>query len=159
MWYSQLSLFSVCLFFTETVFMRQNIWLTNETEIFLLLAPSEPECKVDSDCPKLLSCSRNRCIDPCQGICGYNSECTVINHKPRCTCLPNCVGNPVRGCICQREKGMHEKLFQPSLLLLLLTHDSCQGLLMDLPTLAGVWSIQKPADLGWSMDSFRCSGT
>jgi len=44
-------------------------------------APPEPECRDDSDCPKLLSCSRKRCIDPCPGTC---AKCTVINHKPRC---------------------------------------------------------------------------
>ena len=92
-----------------------------------------PECTVNSDCIRTLACSRNKCIDPCPGTCGFNAECRVINHNPTCTCLPNYVGDPFRGCSLEREyrmllfftsflglfswNGIYEKLFQPSLLL------------------------------------------
>merc|ERR1712013_832909 len=68
------------------------------------MGPPEPECRVDSDCSTLLSCSRKRCIDPCPGPCGSYTKCSVINHKPRCSCLLSCVGDPFIGCTCQRGK-------------------------------------------------------
>lgn len=52
-----------------------------------------PECILNSDCPKDKACSRNKCIDPCPGVCGQNAECNVINHIPNCYCKPGYTGN------------------------------------------------------------------
>lgn len=57
-----------------------------------------PECVTNSDCSKSRACVNNKCIDPCPGICGSNSECFVANHSPHCTCLAGYSGNPSVAC-------------------------------------------------------------
>lgn len=57
-----------------------------------------PECLADSDCPLQLACVRNKCTDPCTGVCGYNAECYVNNHKPTCNCKIGYSGNPFSIC-------------------------------------------------------------
>lgn len=37
-------------------------------------------------------------IDPCNGTCGTNSECKIINHNPVCSCIPKHTGNPLTSC-------------------------------------------------------------
>lgn len=34
-----------------------------------------PECVLSSDCPSDKACIRNKCKDPCPGVCGLNAEC------------------------------------------------------------------------------------
>lgn len=58
-----------------------------------------PECTMDSDCNNNLACINQHCINPCQGICGLNSVCEVINHIPICSCEPGLTGDPFRRCI------------------------------------------------------------
>lgn len=58
-----------------------------------------PECVHSSDCQSNRACIRNKCQDPCPGICGQNAECQVINHNPSCTCLTGYTGNPYSNCI------------------------------------------------------------
>ncbi|VEN46223.1 unnamed protein product [Callosobruchus maculatus] len=58
-----------------------------------------PECVLSSDCPTNKACMRNKCGDPCPGVCGKNAECAVINHVPTCTCLPGHVGDPFGRCV------------------------------------------------------------
>lgn len=57
-----------------------------------------PECLADSDCPLVSACNRNKCIDPCPGVCGYNADCYVTNHKPMCNCKPGYTGTPLSIC-------------------------------------------------------------
>lgn len=57
-----------------------------------------PECVLNSDCSPRLACIRNKCVDPCPGICGHNAECKVINHIPTCSCVHNYVGDPFTSC-------------------------------------------------------------
>lgn len=57
-----------------------------------------PQCVLNSDCPANKACVRNKCIDPCPGTCGSNSNCQVINHLPTCTCLPSFTGDPFQSC-------------------------------------------------------------
>lgn len=57
-----------------------------------------PECTLNSDCPSNKACIRNKCMDPCPGTCGQNSECQVINHLPTCTCLNGFTGDPFKYC-------------------------------------------------------------
>lgn len=45
-----------------------------------------------------LACIHERCQDPCPGSCGYNAECHVISHVPRCMCLSGFEGDPFNGC-------------------------------------------------------------
>lgn len=35
-----------------------------------------PECVLSSDCPSDKACIRNKCKDPCPGVCGLNAECS-----------------------------------------------------------------------------------
>lgn len=57
-----------------------------------------PECMMNSDCPKTKSCMNLKCVDPCIGICGSNTECFVANHSPYCTCSSGYTGNPSVAC-------------------------------------------------------------
>lgn len=57
-----------------------------------------PECVINQDCPPHLACTNNKCKSPCLGSCGYNAECTVHNHSPKCVCLRGFEGDPFAGC-------------------------------------------------------------
>lgn len=57
-----------------------------------------PECVINPDCPSNLMCVRNKCVNPCAGVCGQNAECSVVNHQPMCTCLPGYSGDPFVSC-------------------------------------------------------------
>lgn len=57
-----------------------------------------PECVVSSDCPSNEACVRNKCVDPCLGVCGENAECRAINHMPSCACRIGFTGNPYTRC-------------------------------------------------------------
>lgn len=57
-----------------------------------------PECVLSSDCPTNKACARNKCVDPCPGICGQYAECQVINHVPTCSCIIGYIGDPFVSC-------------------------------------------------------------
>jgi hypothetical protein len=57
-----------------------------------------PECVLNPDCPRDRACIKNKCRDPCDGICGYNALCSVVNHIPVCTCPPGMSGNSFVSC-------------------------------------------------------------
>lgn len=57
-----------------------------------------PECTINPDCPSHLACLAQHCRDPCQGTCGVNAECTVVNHVPVCTCVRGFIGDPFTSC-------------------------------------------------------------
>lgn len=57
-----------------------------------------PECSIDSDCPTNLACVCDKCKDPCIGTCGPNAQCTVLYHRPHCSCLNGFTGDPFGGC-------------------------------------------------------------
>lgn len=57
-----------------------------------------PECSINSECPAALACMNQKCVDPCPGSCGFNTQCTVINHTPSCTCDVQYIGDPFQGC-------------------------------------------------------------
>lgn len=57
-----------------------------------------PECVVNTDCPPTLACISEKCRDPCPGSCGLNAKCTVQNHIPTCSCLPDYTGDPFTQC-------------------------------------------------------------
>lgn len=53
------------------------------------------DCQLDS------VCLNGRCASPCDGACGSNAICNVVNRKPICTCPTNFQPNPTpeRGCV------------------------------------------------------------
>lgn len=57
-----------------------------------------PECTLSADCPRDKACMRNRCVDPCPGICGNNAVCEVMNHIPVCSCVKGYEGDPFVNC-------------------------------------------------------------
>lgn len=72
------------------------------------LPPScRPECLIDSDCSTLMSCSNQKCIDPCPGSCGVNSECRVHKHIPICYCRNGYTGDPFVQCTRQAQISMY----------------------------------------------------
>ncbi len=56
------------------------------------------ECVVSSECDLQRTCTRNKCVDPCPGTCGQNTECKVINHNPICSCISGYSGDPFVRC-------------------------------------------------------------
>lgn len=58
-----------------------------------------PECVVNTDCPLQLACIAEKCRDPCQGSCGFNTECRVQNHIPNCVCRSGFTGDPFTQCV------------------------------------------------------------
>ncbi|XP_028157244.1 uncharacterized protein LOC114350564 isoform X7 [Ostrinia furnacalis] len=65
-----------------------------------------PECVTNNDCPLDKSCSNNKCINPCQGACGINAQCTVAHHTPVCLCIEGYEGNPASSCHPQRQPSL-----------------------------------------------------
>jgi hypothetical protein len=57
-----------------------------------------PECILNSDCPASSACVNQKCVDPCPGTCGSNSECRVVNHSPVCSCVAGFTGNAFNDC-------------------------------------------------------------
>lgn len=57
-----------------------------------------PECTINQDCQRSDACINQKCMDPCPGSCGLNSQCLVQNHIPICTCFENYIGNPFVVC-------------------------------------------------------------
>ncbi|XP_029680457.1 neurogenic locus notch homolog protein 3-like, partial [Formica exsecta] len=57
-----------------------------------------PECMIDQDCISSLACIQKKCLDPCVGSCGFNTNCTVQNHRPICQCYEGYEGDPFSGC-------------------------------------------------------------
>ncbi|UYV71427.1 dp [Cordylochernes scorpioides] len=57
-------------------------------------------CRADSQCPQDEACVRRRCEKVCKaaGICGTNTDCKGVAHRPLCTCLPGFVGDPHQEC-------------------------------------------------------------
>jgi len=63
------------------------------------LAPNcRPECAVNSDCPSNKACVNQKCIDPCPGSCGSNTDCRVISHSPVCSCITGYTGDAFSDC-------------------------------------------------------------
>ena len=58
----------------------------------------KPECSINPDCPTTLACVRNKCVDPCPGVCGVRASCRVQSHSPQCTCDPGYIGDPFSAC-------------------------------------------------------------
>lgn len=57
-----------------------------------------PECTGNSDCSMNKACVRNRCVDPCIGVCGIEAICTVSNHIPVCSCPQGTNGDAFKQC-------------------------------------------------------------
>ena len=60
------------------------------------------ECLSDPECDNALACRNEKCVDPCD--CAINAECTPLNHKGICECLPGYEGDPY-GRICTPSKS------------------------------------------------------
>lgn len=57
-----------------------------------------PECVVSTECPTDKTCKNLKCVSPCSGVCGQNTDCKVINHSPICTCQNKYTGDPFSNC-------------------------------------------------------------
>ena len=57
-----------------------------------------PECITNDECSRKLACAKQKCIDPCDGACGLNADCSVRNHLPVCKCPSGYEGDPFRQC-------------------------------------------------------------
>lgn len=69
-----------------------------------------PECILNSECARDKTCLKNKCKDPCPGICGQNAQCDVVNHIPVCSCPSGYVGDPFVSCRVQ-PRGMQGEIY------------------------------------------------
>ena len=75
--------------------MKDIIRVESLFSFVLVCVISVAGCKSDSECPLTQACINRECQDPCPfEQCGQNAECSVRNHKAKCTCLPQHKGNP-----------------------------------------------------------------
>lgn len=63
-----------------------------------------PECTSNNECALNRACLQQKCMDPCPGVCGANTECSVHRHSPICRCVNGYTGNPFVGCQPIRSK-------------------------------------------------------
>jgi hypothetical protein len=51
-----------------------------------------PECQQDPDCPGILACIQNKCLDPCIELkpCSSSTKCSVSNTLPVKTMVCTC---------------------------------------------------------------------
>lgn len=66
-----------------------------------------PECILNSDCPYNEACIQSKCRNPCDNQCGFNAECYVRDHIPRCMCISHHEGNPYVSCTRIRPSKMN----------------------------------------------------
>ena len=70
-----------------------------------------PECVVDEECPQVLACRNEKCVDPCD--CAVNANCIVRSHRARCQCIPNHQGDPyTAGCFPSKNSWLFLHLYQ-----------------------------------------------
>ena len=57
-------------------------------------------CRHDNNCPEQDACINGLCQNPCNlaNACGVNAKCTPYQHRPRCECTGNYLGNPYVKC-------------------------------------------------------------
>lgn len=56
-------------------------------------------CEESDDCDSNEACLNQMCMNPCEmEICGMNTNCSVLNHGPVCTCIDGYSGDPFNGC-------------------------------------------------------------
>lgn len=62
-----------------------------------------PECVLNSDCPADRACVNSKCSHVCNGVCGVNALCHVVNHAPTCICSQGYTGDPFKSCSAQPQ--------------------------------------------------------
>lgn len=67
---------------------------------------------MSTECSADKTCKNQKCVSPCPGPCGQNTDCKVINHSPICTCKLKYTGDPFSNCY-----KMTGKLFYLNILL------------------------------------------
>lgn len=72
-----------------------------------------PECIQNSDCPYDKACANNKCISPCNEICGQNAECAVVNHIATCSCTQDYEGDPFTLCKRVQSEFLNNFSFSP----------------------------------------------
>lgn len=64
-----------------------------------------PECTINPECPPHQACMQQKCRNPCEGICGVNAECSVVNHNAVCSCIEGYRGDPFSLCQPVNDRG------------------------------------------------------
>uniref|UniRef100_A0A336M6G4 CSON012590 protein n=1 Tax=Culicoides sonorensis TaxID=179676 RepID=A0A336M6G4_CULSO len=77
------------------------------------LRSPKPGCIQNSDCLDTEICDNGECVDPCPSGCGYDAECTVIDHVTYCACPEGFTGNPYEECCsddsqCEIQKSCNQ---------------------------------------------------
>jgi len=64
----------------------------------LSLTGCRHECDSDAGCASHQACVNYKCKNPCEGLCGTQATCDIINHQPICKCPPDYLGDPYTRC-------------------------------------------------------------
>ncbi|GLV36703.1 asperous [Carabus blaptoides fortunei] len=64
------------------------------------LVACQPECTHNGDCPRNKpACFYNKCVNPCDGVCGVGANCELKNGvTPVCSCPRDMTGDPFVRC-------------------------------------------------------------
>lgn len=54
---------------------------------------------MNDDCSDRLTCTGNKCVDPCISFCGELAVCHVLRHIPTCNCPSGLTGDPFFRCV------------------------------------------------------------
>lgn len=58
-----------------------------------------PECTAHSECSAAKpACLYQKCVNPCDGVCGVNADCNLRDITPVCSCPRHMTGNPFVSC-------------------------------------------------------------
>lgn len=71
-----------------------------------------PECVTNSECDLDKSCINRKCINPCIGACGSNTNCRVISHSPMCSCQSGYEGDAFDQCHPRKGTGYFYSKFK-----------------------------------------------
>lgn len=82
----------------------------------------KPECTINAECPANMVCMRQKCRDPCPGLCGIMAECSVVDHVPICSCLPDYTGDPFVQCSINSCKILYLQVYNFNFFIDMITH-------------------------------------
>ena len=79
--------------------------------IISIVPPTDVEpisigCTYNDDCPDHAACRNSACINPCaaENPCAPSAICTVVKHKPLCSCPDGYIGTPEIDCRLRKQR-------------------------------------------------------
>lgn len=93
-----------------------------------------PECTTNSECSRTQACINQRCKDPCDGTCGNDARCNVVNHIPMCSCPTGMTGDPFSRCVRVLGKFQPKRLISNDLVVTDIVANRMDNLISETPS-------------------------